>query len=357
MRPTTEAELAEAITSAAGPLSVRGGGTRVVPAPGEVLETTGLTGVTLYEPAALTIVVRAGTPLAEVEALLATERQILAFEPPDPRVLTGRTGQPTVGGMVATNASGPRAVLSGDCRDFLIGARFVDGAGRLVKSGGRVMKNVTGYDLARLMCGAGGAFGVLTEVAFKVLPAPEASATLVLECDAGAALAVMSAALATPWEVSGASWVAGRLYLRIEGFAEQIAYRSERLRAHLARFGSFDVASDFDWTDLRDTRPLATADGALWRIDTRPSMATDLVGKLPTESLQIDQGGAVLMLRAAPDLDVAKLIGALGKAKCLTGETEDAPSVSLVEQQLITGLKAKFDPNMVLNGGASHGSL
>ena len=184
--PATEDELADVVRAAAAagrPLAIEGGGTRGIghAVEGDRLSTAALTGITLYEPGALTLVVRAGTPLAEVEAALAAEGQMLPFEPWDARALTGSNGVPTVGGMVAVNAAGPRRMQAGACRDSLIGVRFVDGTGAVVKNGGRVMKNVTGLDLVKLMAGSHGTLGVLTEVGFKVLPRPEATATLVLE--------------------------------------------------------------------------------------------------------------------------------------------------------------------------------
>ena len=183
LRPDTEAELARMLAAADGPLRVQGGGTRPIggPVEGTPLTTSRISGIELYEPGALTMVAKAGTPLAEIEAALAEEGQRLAFEPIDHRGLLGTEGTPTVGGVFAANVSGPRRIQCGAARDFLLGVRFVDGAGRVVKNGGRVMKNVTGYDLVKLMAGAHGTLGVLTEVALKVLPVPEMSATLRIE--------------------------------------------------------------------------------------------------------------------------------------------------------------------------------
>ncbi|WP_295316268.1 FAD-binding protein, partial [Roseobacter sp.] len=169
MKPENEAALAEMIRSANGPLTVTGGGTRGMTGDGETLETGALSGISLYEPGALTIVAGAGTPLADVHTALAAENQRLAFEPMDHRPLLGTTGEPTLGGVIAANVSGPRRIQGGAARDYALGVRFVDGAGNIVKNGGRVMKNVTGYDLVKLMCGSCGTLGVLSEVALKVL--------------------------------------------------------------------------------------------------------------------------------------------------------------------------------------------
>ncbi|GIX12864.1 MAG: hypothetical protein KatS3mg118_0823 [Paracoccaceae bacterium] len=237
LRPGSEAELAEILKGANAPLRILGGGTCAAvgnPVAGRPLSVAGLAGITLYEPGALTLVARAGTPLAEIEATLAAEGQMLAFEPPDWRRLMGSGGAATIGGTVAMNRSGPRRVAAGAARDMLLGLRFVTGTGSIVKSGGRVMKNVTGYDLARLVAGSHGTLGVITEVALKVLPRPEAAATLVLHgLDDARAVAAMTAALATPWEVSGAAhlpqgpWDGPATLLRLEGRAAALAGRRE----------------------------------------------------------------------------------------------------------------------------------
>ncbi|MBL1438115.1 MAG: FAD-binding protein, partial [Rhodobacteraceae bacterium] len=225
MRPSTEAELAEMVARAKAPLEIIGGGTRQIGrTKGEPLHTSGLSGISLYEPEALTLVAQAGTPLAEIEALLAKNGQRLPFEPYDLRPLQGTTGTPTIGGVVATNASGPRRIQAGACRDSLIGVRFVDGLGRIIKNGGRVMKNVTGYDLVKLMAGSHGTLGVLTEVSFKLLPAPEATATVLVQEGETTSAATMAKALASPYDVSGAAHAGGVTALRVEGLEGSVSY-------------------------------------------------------------------------------------------------------------------------------------
>ncbi|MFT6062795.1 MAG: glycolate oxidase FAD binding subunit, partial [Paracoccaceae bacterium] len=306
MRPSDEAELAEAIKDASGPVEIRGGGTRAglgrpVQA-AEVLETGGLSGVSIYEPGALTLVAGAGTPLAEIEALLAAENQRLAFEPMDHRPLLGTAGEPTIGGVAACNVSGPRRVQAGACRDAMIGVRFVDGAGRILKNGGRVMKNVTGYDLVKLMAGSFGTLGVITEVGFKLLPAPEAVATVAVEGlnDAGA-VAAMSSALTSPFDVTGAAHLPGQgTYVRIEGLAGSVAYRAAALRDRLAAHGTAEIIEAGDlWADIRDVRSFAGRPGAVWRLSLRPSQAPGVVADIArTRSIEtlFDWGGGLVWL-------------------------------------------------------------
>ena len=365
LRPETEAELAEAIRLASGPLAIRGGGTRPIgrPQPGALLETGALTGITLYEPGALTLVARAGTPLAEVEAALAAQNQRLPFEPPDHRGLLRTGGEPTLGGMVAANASGPRRVQAGACRDSLIGVRFVDGTGTVVKNGGRVMKNVTGYDLVKLMAGSWGTLGVLTEVAFKLLPAPESAATILWQgLDSASALRLMAEALKTPWEVNAAAHLPDqRTMLRVEGFARSVAYRADELAKALAPFGR-SVTLDAEetatlWAQVRDVAPFHDQDGDVWRIAVKPSEAAALAARAGGEALY-DWGGGLVWLRVGEGVDLRARLGEFqGHATLVRASPEtrrriapfppEAPAVAA----LTRGLRARFDPRGLLNPG------
>ena len=352
MRPVTEDEMAEAVRDAGGPLVVRGGGTRGLGAPaGEVLDTGGLAGVTLYEPGALTLVARAGTPLAGLEALLAGERQRLAFEVPDLRGLLGRDGDSTIGGVIAANASGPRRVQAGAARDFLLGVRFVDGLGRVVKNGGRVMKNVTGYDLVKLMAGSHGTLGVLTEVSLKVLPAPAAQATLVLDgLDDAQAVTAMARALGSPYDVTGAAHWPGRgTFLRIEGLAAQVAYRAGRLQALLGG----TVTDPGPWDQIRDVALFHGQPGDVWRLSVKPSDAPGLVARAGALGVLYDWGGGLVWVLITPGSDLRARLGAFqGHATLIRGsghpvfQSEPAPVAALTR-----GLRARFDPKSILNAG------
>ncbi len=362
VRPATEAEIAEAVRVAPGPLRIVGGGTRSGAGTGAALHVSGLSGVTLYEPGALTLVALAGTPLAEVEAMLAAEGQRLPFEPTDLRGLLGRTGTPTLGGMIATNASGPRRLLAGACRDSLIGVRFVDGTGMVVKNGGRVMKNVTGYDLVKLLAGSHGTLGVLTEVSFKVLPMPRATATLRFEglTDAGA-LQAMTQALGSPFEVSGAAHWPGRgTFLRIEGFPEQVAHRSASLERLLAGHGAaarMDAAeTEALWRDIRDVAPFHGRAGDVWRLSVMPGDAALIGARTEAEALLYDWGGGLvwalvpegtdLRARLGPFAGHATLVRAAPATHIARFQPEAAPLAALA-----AGLRARFDPRGILNPG------
>ncbi|MDO6730589.1 FAD-binding protein [Marinovum sp. 2_MG-2023] len=384
MRPTSEAELAEMIAGADGPLRICGGGTRAVgcPVAGDILETGGLSGISLYEPGALTMVAEAGTPLADVEAALAAEGQRLAFEPGDWRGLLGTEGVPTLGGVVAANVSGSRRVVAGAARDFMLGVRFVDGMGQIVKNGGRVMKNVTGYDLVKLLSGSWGTLGVISEVSFKVMPVPEMETTLVCDgLDAESGVHSLCAALGTPFEVTGAAHLdagaaggASRTLVRIEGLAASVSYRAERLQNGVltgfeAREGAASAAL---WRELRDVTPFAGREGAVWRVSVKPSdgpvLTAGLAERGVTHTAIYDWGGGLVWL-LMPEAGVSGVgvsgAGALrqqvaalgGHATLFRGSQDLRRAVPVFEPQpaplaaLQAGLRAKFDPRGILNPG------
>jgi len=368
MHPDSEAALAEAIRAANAPLRILGGGTRPIgrPVDGEALSVAGLTGITLYEPGALTIVARAGTPLAEIEAALAEAGQRLPFEPMDHRALLGTHGTPTIGGVVAANVSGPRRVQAGAARDSLIGVRFVDGTGTIVKNGGRVMKNVTGYDLVKLMAGSYGTLGVLSEVSFKVLPAPGTQATLVLPGLGDArAVAAMALALTSPFEVSGAAHLPGRgTFLRLEGLAASVAYRTGALRDRLRDLGAPRVLDDpvegtAIWASIRDVADFAGKDGDVWRISVKPSDAPGLVARLPAPlGVIYDWGGGLIWALMPQGTDLRAALGAFkGHATLIRASAETRAQLPVFHPEpapiaaLAAGLRARFDPRGILNPG------
>ena len=359
MTPDSEAALAEAVASAKSPLRIQGGGTRSIgKAQGDVLSTSGLSGIELYEPGALTLVAKAGTPLGEIEAALAKENQRLPFEPMDHRALLGTKGKPTIGGVVATNASGPRRIQAGACRDSLIGVRYVDGQGAVIKNGGRVMKNVTGYDLVKLLAGSYGTLGVMSEVGFKVLPGIETTSTLVLHgLDVARAVEAMSKALGSPFEISAAAHFpeTGKTTLRLEGFEASVKYRMEQLRTLLDGFGDMeelqDQVSKDQWIATRDVTHFAGVAGDIWRISVKPSDAPEVVKHLPEGSkLSLDWGGGLIWVAAPQSADIRGAIRHVsGHATCLRGDAPTFHPEPAALAALSKGLRTQFDPRGILN--------
>ena len=372
LRPRDERDLAEAVAGAKGPLRIQGGGTRPIGAPvaGEVLSVSALSGIDLYEPGALTIVAKAGTPLSEIEAALDAENQRLPFEPMDHRSLLGTSGEPTIGGVVAGNVSGPRRIQAGACRDSLIGVRFVDGHGIAVKNGGRVMKNVTGYDLVKLMAGSFGTLGVLSEVSFKVLPATAATGVVkVAGLGVPEAIAAMSRALGSPFEVTGAAHLPKGpdenplTMIRIEGFESSVDYRAERLRELLSPYGDVSIDTDPDrtqksWIRIRDAEAFAGTDGDVWRISVKPSDGAAVAAALPGTELVFDWGGGLIWAEVPAGTDVRPRLAEIAGHATLVRASEDtrrviAPfhpepaSLAAITQ----GLRRKFDPRSILNPG------
>lgn len=390
MTPQNEAELADMVTAANGPLQVKGGGTRPVgkPVEGAAISAAGLSGIVDYEPGALTLVVRAGTPVTEVEAALATEGQRLPFEPMDHRALLGTQGTPTIGGVVAANVSGPRRFAVGAARDFLLGVRLVDGAGRILKNGGRVMKNVTGYDLVKLMAGSYGTLGVLSEASFKVLPVPERTVTLELVTgDTAKAQEAMTRALTSPFEISGAAVLPGeaqRVVLRLEGFSGSVAYRAKKISDLLSGFGDVSCLEDQQanatlWEGVRDVKALADAD-FVWRVsatarDLQGALLRTLREKSTGALVQLDWGGALAWIgMTAVQAEAAGGAAAVharlqdtagdrnrmpggGHVTLIKADAELRGAVSVFQPEpapvaaLTQGVRAKFDPKGIFNPG------
>ncbi|WP_170361861.1 FAD-binding protein [Ruegeria arenilitoris] len=363
MNPKTETELAEMVAGLSHPVRIAGGSTRGIGGPNATIHTVGLSGINLYEPGALTLVAQAGTPLAEIEAALEAEGQQLPFEPMDHRGLLGTGGDPTIGGVVAANISGPRRIQSGACRDFLLGVRYVDGNGQVIKNGGRVMKNVTGYDLVKLMAGSWGTLGILTEVSLKVLPKPESTATLAVQvADAEDAVQAMSAALKSPFEVNGAAYDPqdGRTYLRIEGFSDSVSYRLGQLRSVLTGCGEVtEIPDSADlWQGLRDVKPFQGLDGDVWRISVKPSDAPDVSMHLAADQLLFDWGGGLIWARVSQGTDLRARLGTfdghatLVRAGADTIETLGQFQPESAEVKALTrGLRQRFDPRGLFNPG------
>lgn len=386
LAPTSQAELSAMIIeagAATAPLEIAGGGTRAGlghPVQAErTLSMSGMSGITLYEPGALTLVAQAGTPMAEIEAALASERQMLAFEPMDHRTLFGTTGEPTIGGVASTAAAGPRRLQKGACRDAMIGVRLVDGQGNVVSNGGRVMKNVTGYDLVKLMAGSYGTLGVLTEISFKLLPAPEKTLTLLNPgLSISQAVEAFSLALGSSGEPTGAAYLPGTgALLRIEGLEKSVDYRTGGLQDLLSNHGEWQTvqgdASTALWKRIRDVEDFGGSDAPVWRVSVRPTDGPKLLNMLKDLaeiSYVADWAGGLLTLCAPAlpsdnDESLQRLHGTLqretatlgGHATLVRAPVSARAAVDVfqpedpVVQRISAGLRAKFDPHGILNTG------
>lgn len=339
-----------------------------------MIETSGLHGVRLYEPGALTLVVGAGTPMDDIDTILAEKNQRLAFEPMDHRALLGTSGVPTIGGVAAANVSGPRRLQVGAARDHMLGVRFVTGTGEIVKNGGRVMKNVTGYDLVKVMAGSYGTLGVLSEVSLKVQAIPEAQATLVLRGQGMSdALVDLMRAMSTPYDVSGTAYVSSvngktgsERRIRVEGMAGSVAYRAGKLADLLGADAVIEGEDSAALWRSRDVTPFAGRDGAVWKVSTRPSRAAGLSqalteGGQPHEVIADWSGGLLwLLVPEAGDLGAAAIRAAVaqagGHATLIRGDLARTgvtrfQSQGPIQDRLAAGLRARFDPRGILNAG------
>ena len=348
-------DLQRRIREAAGrgaALRIRGGGSKDFygNAPrGEPLDTRGCAGVVEYEPTELVISLRGGTPLREAEDLLARHNQMLAFEPPH----FGASA--TIGGCVAAGLSGPRRASAGAVRDFVLGAKILDGRGQLLAFGGQVMKNVAGYDVSRLLAGSLGTLGVIVEVSLKVLPRPSAERSLRFEMPQAKALESLNRWAGRPLPVSASAWSDGELRLRLSGAESAVAQAAEKLGGERI---AADEAAAF-WSGLREqSDPFFAGDAPLWRLSL-PAQAPAL--ELPGAQL-LEWGGALRWLKAQgharPDAEAAAMRAAAGRlgghatlfraADKSQGAFAPLPPVLA---RLHRGLKQAFDPAGILNPG------
>lgn len=354
------------------------------------LRSSGLSGIVSYEPREMVMTARAGTPLSDIEAALDEHGQMMSFEPMDHRPLMGTSGVPTIGGVFAANVSGPRRLLAGAARDSLLGLRFINGRGELIKAGGRVMKNVTGLDLARLLAGSYGTLGFVTEVTFRAPPRPKTEATLVVGDldDAGAAKA-MAHAMAQSVEVSGAAhlppsvrhaFLGGRLpetsatVLRLEGMAHSVEVRLKKLSESMSKFGptSFiEMGSSRQlWREVRDVIPFADGTSRpVWRVSVAPSAGPQLVAALRLEAgvdAFYDWQGGLVWMRMEADAEAERLRGcikAVGGGHATLMRASGAVRAGLQPFQpvgpavaeLSRRIKEKFDPSGIFNPGRMAG--
>jgi len=359
------------------------------------LDLSALAGVTLYEPEELVLSAKAGTPLAEIETLLAANNQQLAFEPMDyAAVLGGVVGRGTIGGALAANISGPRRIKAGAARDHFLGLSAVSGRGESFKSGGRVVKNVTGYDLCKLMAGSWGTLGAMTDVTIKVLPRPETEQTLLIRgVEPPQAVKAMTSAMGSSCDVSGAAHlpadVAARIApkeitgdavtaLRLEGFSPSVAERKRMLEVLMKPFGEMATAdarlSRSLWSAIRDATAFAARrsppsredERPLWRISTAPSRGAELAAMIAggaQAQMFYDWAGGLIwvMLDVGNDAGAALIrhaVAATGGHATLVRAPASMPAaidVFTPQDAALTALtkrvKEGFDPQGVLNPG------
>jgi glycolate oxidase FAD binding subunit len=382
-RPETEADLIDVVQEAlAGttPLELIGTGTkRGLGRPMQTaatLDLSGFSAVSLYEPEELVITAGAGARLDEIRTLISEHGQELAFEPPDLSRLLGSEHAGTLGGMLACNLSGPRRLKAGAARDHILSVAGVSGRGEAFKAGGRVVKNVTGYDLPKLMAGSFGTLAALTTLTFKVLPKAESEETLILEgLSDDDALAAMSRAMQSSCEVSGAAHLPGALaggtaktLLRLEGIPPSIAYRRDKLIAIMAGkahrvLGS--EASRAQWIAIRDVHPFAEGgDRCVWRLSVPASEGARVTAAfaLKLEARWFyDWAGGLIWIEVPPKADAAAsaIRAAIrqGHATLVRGPKPVRAAVRVLEPQadalaaLSRRVKAAFDPMGIFNPG------
>ncbi len=373
---------------------VSGGTKRTLGRPAQwsaTLDLSGLSGVTLYEPEELVLSARAGTPLAEIEDLIDARGQQLAFEPMDLGPLLGTPARrTTIGGVLACNLSGPRRIKAGAARDHFLGVTAVSGRGDIFKSGGRVVKNVTGYDLCKLLAGSWGTLAAMTDVTIKTLPRPETEATLALRgVPESMAITAMASAMGSSCDVSGAAHVSARLapqvlpdlgssatatVLRLEGVEPSVAQRLRTLTGLMKKFGPLTVIeaprSRVLWRAVRDVLPFAAGGPAgtfpVWRISVAPTKGADvahrIASRIDTEFVY-DWAGGLIWAVLAPSDDAGEAIvreaadAYGGHATLIRAPAAIRATVPVFTPEgtalaeLTQRVKQSFDPKGVLNPG------
>ncbi|HEY1452795.1 MAG TPA: FAD-binding protein, partial [Roseiarcus sp.] len=336
LKPEREADVVDAVLAArldGTKLDIVGGGAMAglgrPRTDARRLSSAAMSGIIFHAPAEMTLSARAGTTIAAIEVTVAEHGQMLPFEPMRPQALWGSGAEPTLGGMVATNLSGPRRPSAGAIRDGVLGLKLVNGLGQTIRCGGRVTKNVTGLDLTKLNCGAHGTLGIITEATIKLAPRPEAETTLVVpELGEQKAVEAMTRALGSPYGVSGAAWLApgmGRAYsrtaLRLEGFADAVDDRGRALAALIGGFGRVDrVAGEESaalWRSVRDAEFIAEPhDRAVWRVSLAPSRAAPFTAALSETALAhcYDWGGGLVWVATAASESAAAVRRAVASA-------------------------------------------
>ena len=394
LKPRDSKEVEDAVRWALGndkALELAGQGTkRAIGRPSQTdltLDLSGLTGVTLYEPAELVLSARAGTPIAEIEALLESNKQELAFEPMDyGPLLGGDANAGTLGGAIAANLSGPRRIKAGAARDHFLGVTAVTGRGETIKSGGRVVKNVTGYDLCKLLAGSWGTLAAMTDVTVKVLPKAETEATvLVTGLSDARACAAMATAMGSSSDLSGAahlpdhvaSWFDGlpkteaSTVLRLEGFAPSVEHRKAALAKLMKTFGPVSLIDEKEsralWRSIRNVQPFAVEAARsrpLWRISVAPAKGHEIAAAItPAAQMFYDWAGGLIWVAmpfaAEPDAAAIRAATAAlgGHATLVRAPTavRAAMDVFALEEPALQALtrrvKESFDPKAVLNPG------
>ena len=379
LKPSSIGELAEIVATATGPFEIVGTATkrglgRPVQA-AKTLDMSGFSDVIIYEPEELILDVGAGARLSDIETLIGSKGQQLAFEPPDYSALLGSAHSGTVGGLIACNLSGPRRIKAGAARDHILGIHGVTGAGDIFKAGARVVKNVTGYDMPKLLTGSYGTLAALTSVILKVLPAPETEETVVLTgLDDAQAVAAMSLAMQSACEVAGAAFVPGETtYLRLEGIAPSVAYRRDQLAKALGRPIEVLAAksSATTWKAIRDASLFAgRPDHPLWRLSVTPSDAPRIIHELRT-SLDLrylfDWAGGLVWIEVPPSHDasashIRATLGS-GHATLIRAPETVRAAVEVFQPQakpladLSGRVKHAFDPRRLFNPGRMYGHI